>query len=496
MFCPPTVTASEAGRRPRAVTRRARHLAHVALDLLAHAVALGLRVTALEPRHHALELGRVRTLPPVPVAVTDVDRALARPVQHGLLVALAELAPRRVDGEAVLLRDRAEHPVEVLAPEPGPRRDRALGDAEVVVGDDQLRIDLEAGAEPVAALAGAVRRVEREVARRELLERQAAVRAGQMLREREHLPVLVVLLLALLRDDLDLGDALGEAQGGLERVGEPALDTRAANEPVDDDLDRVLLVPGQPLPTLCVPSRAAHARQLVHLAVDPRPGEALTGELGEQPLVLALPAPHDRRQHLEPGALGELEHPVDDLLRRLPGDDLPAVRAVRHADPGVQEPQVVVDLGDRAHRRPGVPRRRLLVDRDRGREALDEVDVGLVHLAEELPGVRRQRLDVPALPLGVDRVERERRLPRARQAGEDDQAVAGQLEVDVPEVVLARPRIVITSATASVYRGESSERTDVRGLPTGAGARHGSRSADSPGWASPPGGRPAARLAR
>ena len=51
-----------------------------------------------------------------------------------------------------------------------------------------------------------------------------------------------------------------------------------------------------------------------------------------------------------------------------------------------------------------------------GRQALDEVDVGLVHLAEELAGVRRQRLDVAALALGEDRVERQARTCRSRTA--------------------------------------------------------------------------------
>ena len=63
---------------------------------------------------------------------------------------------------------------------------------------------------------------------------------------------------------------------------------------------------------------------------------------------------------------------------------------------------------------------------------------GLSIWPEELPRVRRQRLDVAALTLGVDGVERERRLARARQPGEDDQLVARQLEVDVAEVVLTR----------------------------------------------------------
>ena len=79
---------------------------------------------------------------------------------------------------------------------------------------------------------------------------------------------------------------------------------------------------------------------------------------------------------------------VDDLLGRLRGDRPAAVEAVRLADPRPQQAQVVVDLGDRADRRPRVARRRLLVDRDRRRQPLDRVDVRLVHLPEELARVR------------------------------------------------------------------------------------------------------------
>ncbi len=110
-----------------------------------------------------------------------------------------------------------------------------------------------------------------------------------------------------------------------------------------------------------------------------------------------------------------------------------------HADAGVEQPEVVVDLGDRADRGARVARGALLVDGDGRREALDEVHVGLVHLAQELAGVGRQRLDVAALALGVDGVEGQRGLARAGQAREDDETVARQLEGDVAEVVLSRP---------------------------------------------------------
>jgi hypothetical protein len=70
--------------------------------------------------------------------------------------------------------------------------------------------------------------------------------------------------------------------------------------------------------------------------------------------------------------------------------------------------------------------------------AVDLVDVGLLHLAQELPGVRGERLDVAALSLGVDRVEGEAALAAPRQPGDHDQAVARHLHVEVLEVVLAR----------------------------------------------------------
>ena len=123
--------------------------------------------------------------------------------------------------------------------------------------------------------------------------------------------------------------------------------------------------------------------------------------------------------------------------RRLGRDRLAALRAVSLADAGEQHAQVVVDLGDRADGRTRVAAGRFLRDRDRGAQAADVVDVRLGHLAEELAGEAGQALDVPPLPFGVERVERQRALARAADAGQADQLVARQDEIDVPQVVLA-----------------------------------------------------------
>ena len=272
-------------------------------------------------------------------------------------------------------------------------------------GHDQLGIDLEPGAEAVARLARPVGRVEREVPRRQLVEGQPAVGAGELLGEG------LDLLVALVGDDRDRGDALGQLERLLDRVGDAPADVGLGDQPVDDDLDRVLVGLGEP----------DRLGEVADLAVDPRARIPLAGQLFQELAVLALAASDDRREHLEPRALGQLHHLVDDLLGGLAADRAAAVVAVRVSDPREQHPQVVVDLGDRADRRARVARGGLLVDRDRRREALDEVDVGLLHLPQELPRVGGQRLDVAALALGVDRVEGERGLARAGQAREDDQ---------------------------------------------------------------------------
>ena len=199
------------------------------------------------------------------------------------------------------------------------------------------------------------------------------------------------------------------------------------------------------------------------LAVDLDAGEAVAAQLLEHVAELALPAAHDRRVDRELRSLGQREHLLDDLVERLARDRAAADRAVRAADPRIEEAEVVVDLRHGADRRARVARRRLLVDRDRGREAVDRVDIGLLHHLEELPRVRGERLDVTALPLGVDRVEGQARLARPGQAGHADERVPWKRDGDVLEVVLPR---AVDDEMVSGHTGSSlaPERTFVQPL--------------------------------
>ena len=102
-----------------------------------------------------------------------------------------------------------------------------------------------------------------------------------------------------------------------------------------------------------------------------------------------------------------------------------------------RQPHVVVDLGDGADGRARVLRGGLLLDRDRGRQAVDLVDVRLLHHLEELPRIGGEGLHIAALALGIDGVEGERGFARAGQAGEHHKPVARDRDVDIPEIVFA-----------------------------------------------------------
>ncbi len=416
MLIPPTLTARLSGRSRAPPQSRAGLLGHVALDPLAIGIGVGLFVAALELVEDALEAHLVGAAAAEAVGVGDLVAFAPGAVEEDLALGLLQLRPGLVDVDAVLLGDRGDQPPPVGGDAAVPRLQGALGQREGRVGDDQLGVDDLLEAEPVAAIAGAVGRVEGEDPRLQLRDRGAAVEAGELLGEEEGLAV----------DDLDFDQARGEAGGGLDRLREAAAQVRFHHQAVDDDRDVVFVL-------LVEDDLLVEAAQL---AVDLDPRVALEPHLLEQFPVLAFAAADDRGHDHEFGPLLEGHQPVDDLLLRLAGDLLPALGTVRGADPGPEQPQVVVDLGHGADRRARVARGRLLVDRDRRREALDRVDVGLLHQAEELARVGGERLDVAALALGVDRVEGEARLAGAGEPGDDDQRVARQLDVDVLEVVL------------------------------------------------------------
>lgn len=108
-------------------------------------------------------------------------------------------------------------------------------------------------------------------------------------------------------------------------------------------------------------------------------------------------------------------------------------------DSGEKDTEIVVNFRNGAHGATWIGSPGLLFDADRGRKARYVVDVGLGELTHELPGIRRKRFDVTALTLGIKRVKGERAFARAGDAGETNEFVLGEDEIDFAQVVFSGP---------------------------------------------------------
>ncbi len=144
----------------------------------------------------------------------------------------------------------------------------------------------------------------------------------------------------------------------------------------------------------------------------------------------------DWEEHHGSGIGPSREQIVCDCVRLKRAGFLLAVRASRLADLGEEKAQQVGNFGRRADRRTSRAHLILLFDGNGRPHIENAVDIRASDFVEKHPGIGRERLDIPPLTFGEDRVEGERRFPRPRHAGNGRHLVVGNLQRDVLEVVL------------------------------------------------------------
>ncbi len=395
----------------------------IALDLLACPGAVRFAPAPFEVRDHAFER-LLRLVGAHAVVIGEGHDLFAGAVKDDVLRFLRQLRPGRGHRELVLFRQRLKRLRVVGRGRARPGRNRALLQRQAGVRHDEVRVHVELRAEAVAGGACAERIVEREEPGLYLVDGEARNGAGEARGKDDALRVLAILRIG----HLDHGDAIGEVERDLETVRQPVAQIVAHDDTVDHNVDIVfqLLV------------ERGHVGDLVEGAVHLHALEALLLQFREFLAVLALAAANDRRHQIEPRAFRQCHHAVDHLRHGLALDGKSRRGRVGHADARPEEAHVVVDFGDGADRRARVAGGRLLFDRDRWREAVDLIDIRLLHHFEELPRIGRQALHIAPLPLGIDRVEGKRRLAGARQPGNHDQLVARQFHAHVAQIVLAR----------------------------------------------------------
>ena len=410
----------------------------VARQLLAHPVAIGLAEAPLDVADDALER-LLRLVFAHAVLVDEVDLLLARAVEDGELHVLRQLRPRRRHRHLVVLGERLQRLLVVGrgACRSSPR-DRSRPRFRLSVRSGTTRSGSKRSSVPSPSHVGQAPAGALNENSRGSISSMVKPDTGQAKRAEKMMRSCVSFLDLLAPWSRCRAASCRRTRRWRCRRRSPSAVSklsasrvamsRAHDEAVHHHVDVVL--------ELLV--ELGRVGDLVEGAVDLDALEALLLQLGELLAELALAAAHDRRQQVEARALGQRQHAVDHLRHGLALDRQPGRRRIGHADAREQQAQVVVDLGDRADGRARVLRRRLLLDGDGRRQAVDVVDVRLLHHLQELARVGRQALDVAALAFGVDGVEGERRLARARQPREHDERVARDLEIDVLQVVLAR----------------------------------------------------------
>ena len=154
-------------------------------------------------------------------------------------------------------------------------------------------------------------------------------------------------------------------------------------------------------------------------AVDAGAEEAIAAGARQQGFVALVLARLYGREDEDAAAGGHLRDALDHFLRGLRTGRHMAARAVLGPQGRVQGADVIVHFGDRADRGAGIAAGCFLLNGNGWRQPRDALDLGLLHLFEKLPRIRRQRLHVAPLPLGVQSVEGQRGFARARDAGDD-----------------------------------------------------------------------------
>ncbi len=224
------------------------------------------------------------------------------------------------------------------------------------------------------------------------------------------------------------GDAICEAEGGLKALGETLLHAFADDDPVHDDVDVVL--------ELLV--ERGRAFEVVELAIHLHALEAVLKELCELFLVLTLAATDHRREQVKTGLFRQVHRPVDHFRDGLALDGEARGRRIWNADARPEKTHIVVDLGDGADGRARILRRCLLLDGDGGREPFNALHIRLLHQLQELARIGRKALDIAPLALSIDRVEGKRGFARTGQPRQHDELVAGNVDIDILQIVFFR----------------------------------------------------------
>ena len=153
---------------------------------------------------------------------------------------------------------------------------------------------------------------------------------------------------------------------------------------------------------------------------------------------MSFPGPHHRRQQVDFLSGIILENEIQDLLFGVFHHRLARKIRIRHAGTGKKQTEIVVYLGRGAHRGAGILVRSLLFDRNHRAQSRNLVHIRTFQIAQKIAGISRKGFDIAALSFSKKGVESQGRFSAAAQSGNNGETVAGNLGINVFQVVHAR----------------------------------------------------------
>ena len=303
-------------------------------------------MAALEVGDDPLECRLVR-VPIARVLIGNGESILTLRVEEVLLRGGGELTDRCLRIPLLRLHRRGHH-LQVPAPlwRARPRNESPFKDRLLRI-DHAFRIYLKTEAESGALGACAVRRIEAEGARLEVVHHRSVIWAAELLAEKS---LLERWLRALRSGRGDDDEPFAELQRRLDRVGEPAaifwrkwlpllINGSPHNKAIDHHLNAVSL--------LLVEFR--RVVEVVQRSVDTDTAEARLPRGVEEGLPFTLPVAKHWTEHEKACPVRELQDLINNVIKGDSADGAITLRTVRRPSTRVEKSEVIPNLGDRPY---------------------------------------------------------------------------------------------------------------------------------------------------
>ena len=204
----------------------------------------------------------------------------------------------------------------------------------ILIWDHKVLIKFHLIPESVTYRAGSERIVERETSWFYFINADSAIRAGEILRKIDRFTIY----------NIDNGIALCKAECILQRICKTVLNSIFDHKPVDHNIDIVLDI-------------LLHRnilRKVIHITIYNNTDISALLCFFKKLLVFSLTSSDDRCKDLDSGPFRQRKYTVNDLIDRLLADLFATFRTMYHADPGIKESEIIINLRYGSNRGPWI----------------------------------------------------------------------------------------------------------------------------------------------